>query len=89
DGADIVVIVTEWKEFGNLDFKRLKAVMRTPLIVDLRNALNEKEVQLSGFTYFCIGGSGVRAPSPPVTIRWSNSKRRVLTSGTPRMTAAE
>lgn len=87
-GADIVVVVTEWKEFRDIDFKRLKAVMRTPFIVDLRNSLSEKEALLSGFKYFCIGGSRAHAGSQPVTIRWSNPKRRVLSTAS-RMTAAE
>jgi UDPglucose 6-dehydrogenase len=90
EGADIMVIVTEWSEFKEIDFKRLKGVMRTPSIVDLRNTLNEKEAQLSGFTYFCIGSSRIssHAASQPGTVQWSNSERRIVTSE-PRLTAAE
>jgi UDPglucose 6-dehydrogenase len=92
EGADIVVIVTEWSEFRDLDLGRLKVAVRTPLIIDLRNILEERKARLSGFTYVGLGGS--RAPSrnmaPPVTSRWLNSKRRpVNSSSESRMTAAE
>ncbi|HWG05011.1 MAG TPA: UDP-glucose/GDP-mannose dehydrogenase family protein, partial [Beijerinckiaceae bacterium] len=60
ENADAVVIVTEWSEFRKLDLRRLRDTMRTPLIVDLRNLLNESEVRLSGFRYFRIGGSSPR-----------------------------
>jgi len=56
EGADAVVIVTDWPEFAQIDFRRLKAKMRTPVVIDLRNFLNEEEVQSSGLRYFGIGG---------------------------------
>src|SRR4051794_37678624 len=55
-GADAVVIVTEWQEFAEIDFSKLKVAMRSPIIIDLRNFLNEEQVQRSGFSYFGIGG---------------------------------
>jgi UDPglucose 6-dehydrogenase len=55
-GADAIVIATEWQEFAELDFKKLRAVVRAPIIIDLRNFLNEEEVERSGFRYFGIGG---------------------------------
>jgi UDPglucose 6-dehydrogenase len=56
EGADAIVIVTDWPEFADIDFRRLKAKMRTHVVIDLRNFLNEEEVQSSGFRYFGIGG---------------------------------
>jgi UDPglucose 6-dehydrogenase len=56
DGADAIVIATEWQEFAQIDLHKLKASMRTPVIIDLRNFLNEEEVKRSGFRYFGIGG---------------------------------
>jgi len=53
----VIVIVTEWREFAEIDFRKLKATMRAPVIVDLRNFLNEEQVQRSGFSYFGIGGA--------------------------------
>lgn len=53
--ADIMVILTEWKQFGELDLAQVKKVMRTPHIVDLRNLLNPKQAKELGFTYRGIG----------------------------------
>ena len=53
--ADAIVIVTEWDEFRALDLKRLKTVMKSPTIVDLRNIYPVSEVTKHGFGYFAIG----------------------------------
>jgi UDPglucose 6-dehydrogenase len=55
-GADAIVIATEWQEFTKMDFSKLRTTMRAPIIVDLRNILNEEQVRRSGFSYFGIGG---------------------------------
>ena len=54
DGADCVVICTEWPEFAALDLRRLRSVMRQPAIVDGRNHLDAGAVA-AGFQYFPIG----------------------------------
>ncbi|MBB3595698.1 UDPglucose 6-dehydrogenase [Rhizobium sp. BK529] len=53
--ADAIVIVTEWEEFRALDLKRLKTIMKTPVIVDLRNIYSLSDVTKHGFGYFAIG----------------------------------
>lgn len=53
--ADALVIVTEWNEFRALDFARLKAAMKTPLLVDLRNIYRKDEVTRHGFSYASVG----------------------------------
>ncbi|WP_077961825.1 UDP-glucose 6-dehydrogenase [Ensifer adhaerens] len=55
--ADALVIVTEWNEFRALDFRRLKTVMKTPILVDLRNIYRQDEVVKHGFTYSSVGRS--------------------------------
>ncbi len=55
--ADALVIVTEWNEFRALDFRRLKTVMKTPILVDLRNIYREDEVVKHGFSYSSVGRS--------------------------------
>ena len=55
DGADAVVLVTEWEEFRALDFKRLKALVKKPVLVDLRNIYPVAEVSRHGFSYFAVG----------------------------------
>jgi UDPglucose 6-dehydrogenase len=56
DGADAVVLVTEWPEFGELDWTGdVKARMRVPLVVDGRNFLDRERLVAAGFTYEGIG----------------------------------
>ena len=55
DGADAVVVVTEWDQFRALDLGRLKAVMATPILVDLRNVYEPSEVRARGFVYESVG----------------------------------
>jgi len=55
EGADALVIVTEWDEFRALDFSRLKNIVRAPVLVDLRNVYAEAEVTNAGFRYVGVG----------------------------------
>ena len=55
DGADVLVIVTEWDHFRNLDFKSLRMRMKAPVLVDLRNVYRHQEVRDEGFQYHCVG----------------------------------
>ena len=55
DGADALVLVTEWEEFRALDLDRLKRSMARPVIVDLRNIYSPEELTARGFQYQSIG----------------------------------
>jgi len=55
DGADGLVLVTEWNEFRHLDLARLKASMRMPVMVDGRNIYDPSMMRGLGFTYRGIG----------------------------------
>ena len=55
DGADGVVIATEWNQFRALDFTELKARLAAPLMVDLRNLFQPYRVATEGFTYHSVG----------------------------------
>jgi len=59
EGADAVVIATEWEQFRALDLSRLKRVMAQPVIVDLRNIYRDDEMKRAQFRYFGIGRSPV------------------------------
>lgn len=61
DGAEAVVVVTEWDEFRALDFRELKARMAKPVIVDLRNIYKPEEMVKYGFSHFPIGKRIVKA----------------------------
>ncbi|MCP9468439.1 MAG: UDP-glucose/GDP-mannose dehydrogenase family protein [Nitrospira sp.] len=55
EGADALIIMTEWNLFRSLDFDRLKAVMRRPLLLDLRNVYDPEKVTAAGFTHVSVG----------------------------------
>ena len=55
EGADGVVILTEWNEFRALDLARVKAALKTPLMVDLRNIYRPDQMTEAGFKYVSVG----------------------------------
>ncbi len=55
DGADGIVVVTEWNEFRNLDLRRIQRSMRQPVLIDGRNIYDPAEMRRLGFTYRGIG----------------------------------
>ncbi len=59
EGADAVVIATEWEQFRALDLARLKSLMAQPVIVDLRNIYRADEMRRAAFRYVAVGRSGV------------------------------
>ena len=62
EGADALVIVTEWNAFRALDLNRVKTLLTHPVLIDLRNIYNPREMELAGFNYHSVGrgpaGSG-------------------------------
>lgn len=57
DGADAVVLVTEWNEFRNLDLERVKGLMRDVFFFDFRNVYDPSRMRKHGFRHYCIGRS--------------------------------
>ena len=55
EGAEALVIVTEWNQFRNLDFARLKTLMRKPILFDLRNIYDPQQIARQGFRHFSVG----------------------------------
>ena len=55
DGADALVIVTEWMAFRNPDFDRIRSLLRRPIIIDGRNLYDTSLMARAGFTYVSIG----------------------------------
>ncbi|MBM6593255.1 UDP-glucose dehydrogenase family protein [Microvirga pudoricolor] len=64
EGADALVIVTEWDMFRALDLTRLKSLLKAPVIVDLRNVYRPDDMKQNGFQYHSIGR--------PDGLDWSN-----------------
>jgi len=56
EGADAIVLLTEWEEFRNADWKRLAGLVERPWMIDGRNVLSREDVVGHGFQYVGIGG---------------------------------
>ncbi len=54
-GSDALVLATEWNEFRKLDFDRIRAALREPVVVDLRNIYEPQEMRRLGFRYTGVG----------------------------------
>jgi UDPglucose 6-dehydrogenase len=63
DGAEALVVMTEWKEFGKLDLSRIKALLQRPIVIDLRNIYRPKAMAQHGFTYVSVGRPKIEPPS--------------------------
>ena len=55
EGADALAVVTEWNEFREPDFAKMRQLMRTPVVFDGRNIYSPEQMRALGFTYFSIG----------------------------------
>lgn len=55
EGADALVLITEWNAFRALDLKRVKAALKAPVVIDLRNVYRPAEMKALGFEYTGIG----------------------------------
>jgi len=62
EGAELLVLATEWNEFRMMDMDRVKEALARPVLADLRNAYRPEEMVRRGFTY---EGVGRRVPAPP------------------------
>jgi len=58
EGADVLVIITEWDQFRALDLDRIKLLMKAPVLVDLRNIYKPDDMRARGFAYTSVGRPG-------------------------------
>jgi UDPglucose 6-dehydrogenase len=63
EGAEALVVLTEWNEFTRLDLARVKALLRRPIVVDLRNLFRPEAMAEQGFTYVSVGRPKIDAAS--------------------------
>jgi UDPglucose 6-dehydrogenase len=61
DGADALIVVTDWNEYRHPDFKRVKAALRRPVLIDGRNLYDPAKLGALGLTYLSIGRAGASA----------------------------
>ncbi len=59
EDSDALIIVTEWEEFKKLDLRKIKQLMKHPLVIDGRNIYNPKHLKEEGFTYISMGRKDV------------------------------
>jgi len=57
EGADAVVLITEWNQFRNLELERLKGLLKHPVFIDLRNVYETDRMRKNGFDYYSVGRS--------------------------------
>src|SRR6202049_2313880 len=70
NGADALVLITEWNEFRGLDLGRVKQLLRQPLVIDLRNIYKPEEMLAAGLVYHSIGRpSGIPNTREPTALR--------------------
>ena len=62
EGADAMVVLTEWNQFRGLDLERVHALMRRPIVIDLRNIYEPADMMAQGFSYSSIGRPIFHAP---------------------------
>ena len=61
DGADALLILTEWKEFASLDLIRIKRLLRSSIVLDGRNIFSQAEMAEAGLSYFSVGRPALEA----------------------------
>jgi UDPglucose 6-dehydrogenase len=61
DGADALIVVTDWNEYRHPDFRRIHAALRRPVLIDGRNLYDPAKLGALGFTYLSIGRTGANA----------------------------
>jgi UDPglucose 6-dehydrogenase len=66
DGADALVVVTDWNEYRHPDFARIKMLLKRPLIIDGRNLYSLDLMSSLGFSYHSIGRPSVTGARPIV-----------------------
>jgi UDPglucose 6-dehydrogenase len=73
EGADALVLITEWNEFRALDLARVRRLLARPLVIDLRNIYPPEEMRAAGLEYHSIGRPGIlpeaEAPAPLRAVR--------------------
>jgi UDPglucose 6-dehydrogenase len=67
EGADALVIATEWRAFRSPDFERVRGLLRTPVVFDGRNLFDPAQMHDLGFEYHAIGRAGAAPAAPSAT----------------------
>jgi len=55
DNSDLLILMTDWPQFKNLNFRRIRKIMRRPIIIDMRNFLDPEKLKRLSFSYYGVG----------------------------------
>ncbi len=78
NGADALLILTEWEEFAHLDLNRLSRILKYPIVIDGRNLYDSQGMAAHGFTYYSVG----RAACHPDGVSSAVQNNGAISSGT-------
>jgi len=73
-GADALLILTEWEEFANLDLGRLRQALKYPIVIDGRNLYDPAVMAAEGFTYYSVGRAASHPDGVPAAILRNGNK---------------
>src|SRR5438309_3962015 len=73
-GADALLILTEWEEFANLDLTRLRQELKYPIVIDGRNLYDPDVMAAQGFTYYSVGRAASRPDGVPTAVLKNGKK---------------
>jgi len=74
-GADALLILTEWEEFGNLDLHRLHKELKYPIVIDGRNLYDPETMAAHGFTYYSVGRAAAHPDGVPAAALRNGTKK--------------
>lgn len=81
DGADALVVLTDWAEFSQLDVLQIKQRLGCPIVLDGRNMFDSNTMKEMGLTYVCVGHSADEIPAVKQMPSTGKRKRRALVTG--------
>jgi UDPglucose 6-dehydrogenase len=73
-GADALLILTEWEEFANLDLGRLRRELKYPIVIDGRNLYDPEVMAAQGFTYYSVGRAAAHPDGVPAAALKNGTK---------------
>ena len=53
--ADLLIVITDWNEFKEMDMERIRSMMKAPNLIDARNIYDKEKIAAYGFTYLGVG----------------------------------
>jgi UDPglucose 6-dehydrogenase len=87
EGADVVLVLTEWNEFRAIDLEGLRRVMGGDLLVDTRNVFRPEEARSAGLRYIGIGRPNAVAPTPNGAAPVDGGRQPTTDAGVPKHTS--